>query len=421
MERHSNERHSDDRRIVVIGAGLAGLTAAATAAAEGADVTLVEAREHEGGRARSTTVGDFVFNQGPHALYRAGAALPILRALGVEPRGGTPSVNGVGRLRGRVDRLPGTPVDAMRTRLIGTRDKMTIGRRFAKPAKLLDTPIANRSMQTWIDEQFRSEDARLLVAFLARTATYCDDLDRLDAAAGAAQMVRAFTDGVIYLDDGWQQLVNGLRRACDARGVKVVNAKVTAVPRSANGFVIVGDHLHVDAERVIVAAGGPQHAAALLDRVSAESQTWVDRCEPVVATCLDLGLDRLPVPDRRFAAGIDQPIYLSVHTPSARLVTGVGEVVHVMRYGRDDGDARTVLEGFLDDIHPGWRDRVIHERFGRQLTVAYNRPRADVAPIDVSVADSPGIFVAGDWLGGAEMLADASVSSGAEAARLALA
>lgn len=80
---------------------------------------------------------------------------------------------------------------------------------------------------------------------------------------------------------------------------------------------------------------------------------------------------------------------------------------------------RAAIEGFLDDIQTGWRNHVLHERFGRQLTVAYNRPLPGVAAIPAAVPDCRGVFVAGDWLGGPELLADASISSGAVAARLA--
>ena len=63
-----------NENMVVVGAGLAGLTAAITAAEGGAQVTVLEAREHAGGRARTAVVGGFHLNQGAHALYRGGPA-----------------------------------------------------------------------------------------------------------------------------------------------------------------------------------------------------------------------------------------------------------------------------------------------------------------------------------------------------------
>jgi phytoene dehydrogenase-like protein len=58
-------------RITVIGGGLAGLTAAITAAEAGAKVTIHEAHHTLGGRAR-TAEGPYRTNEGPHALYNGG-------------------------------------------------------------------------------------------------------------------------------------------------------------------------------------------------------------------------------------------------------------------------------------------------------------------------------------------------------------
>ncbi len=68
--------------VAVVGGGLAGLVAAATAARQGRRVVLLDARV-VGGRARSTDRRGFRFNQGAHALYDAGEARPILLDLGV--------------------------------------------------------------------------------------------------------------------------------------------------------------------------------------------------------------------------------------------------------------------------------------------------------------------------------------------------
>src|SRR4051794_12883382 len=74
--------------VAVVGVGLAGLAAAATAARAGQSVIVFEQASVPGGRARTRTEDGFSFNIGPHALYRNGLSLPILRDLGVEPKTG---------------------------------------------------------------------------------------------------------------------------------------------------------------------------------------------------------------------------------------------------------------------------------------------------------------------------------------------
>ena len=53
------------KKVVVIGAGFAGLSAAANLAADGFDVTLLEKNEVPGGRARQYSAQGFVFDMGP--------------------------------------------------------------------------------------------------------------------------------------------------------------------------------------------------------------------------------------------------------------------------------------------------------------------------------------------------------------------
>src|SRR5689334_20120373 len=92
--------------VVVVGAGLAGLTAAATAAGAGAS-TLVLDSHHAGGRATTDEKGRYRFNRGPHALYQGGEATAVLARLGVSVSGAFPPGKGArGRVGGRVDLLP---------------------------------------------------------------------------------------------------------------------------------------------------------------------------------------------------------------------------------------------------------------------------------------------------------------------------
>src|SRR4051812_13143872 len=58
-------------RITIVGAGLAGLTAAIACAEAGADVVVHGAHAAPGGRAR-TTVAPWVAHEGPHAFYADG-------------------------------------------------------------------------------------------------------------------------------------------------------------------------------------------------------------------------------------------------------------------------------------------------------------------------------------------------------------
>src|ERR1041385_308990 len=86
-------RNDQEEDIVIIGAGLAGLTAAVILAHAGRSVTVFEQSSKVGGRARTENIDGFYFNQGPHALYLGGASAKILHELGIAYSGNPPPLS----------------------------------------------------------------------------------------------------------------------------------------------------------------------------------------------------------------------------------------------------------------------------------------------------------------------------------------
>ncbi len=402
------------KRIIVVGGGWAGLSAAATAASAGAEVILLEARSELGGRARTETFDGFLFNQGAHALYAAFEGMKVLQGLGITPRGSKPPLRGYGRLRGKVGLMPGTPMDSIRSPMIDLTTKFHLGKLLANPKKVLKKNTEHLSMQQWIEAQTADTDARLIVAMAARTATYLDDMNTIAASVAVPQMIGALTDGVLYLDGGWQQIVDALRGVAISAGAKIdTDAKVDSI-----------DELD-DCDAVILASGGPTHAAKLLGERSKVISHWVTQAQPVFASSLDLGLRQLPVPERRFCLAVEDPLYLSTHTPTAALAPHGGEVVHMLRYGDSPGDPRAEMEQLLDDAQPGWRSEVVAQRYAKRWVVAHDRPAPERGPLAnrprPSIPDCDNVFVAGDWVGAHGLLGDAALASGRDAALAALA
>ena len=113
--------------MVIVGAGLAGLTAGAMAARAGAPVIILDAVS-PGGRARTESSDGFRFNRGPHALYRGGAARRVLGSLGVRPAVHTPPLLGSHVLIG------GRPYPVLSRRVLGAAAAARLPAAFARIA-----------------------------------------------------------------------------------------------------------------------------------------------------------------------------------------------------------------------------------------------------------------------------------------------
>jgi phytoene dehydrogenase-like protein len=413
---------------IVIGGGLAGLTAAVVLAERGEPVTVLERRGRLGGRATTDEREGHLFNQGPHALYLGGEGLAILRQLGIDPPGGQPPTRGTLAVsQGRIGLLPAGAWSLLRTPWARGRERIELGRTLLGLRRIDTAPLAGQSMTSWLASTYRHQRNRDLIAGLVRVSTYSADLDHLSADVGVRQLQLAL-GGVRYLDGGWQSMIDLLSQHASRAGATIVRDAPVEALRSDGGPLTVETPTQAyRADAVIVAVASPAQAARLTG--SPALQSWSETVQPITAATLDVGLRRLPVPSHRFAYGIDRPLYYSLHNPPARL--GPGHTLHVMRYllGSDAavaaGDVRGELEQFLDLMQPGWRDELVTARFQRSLVVANALPTpatgGAAGRFPSALPDIDGVFVAGDWVGPTGHLADDSIASGRASAQAAMA
>ncbi|MFP5265523.1 MAG: phytoene desaturase family protein [Blastocatellia bacterium] len=425
----SSEQRSD---AVVVGGGVSGLAAAVFLARGGKSVRLFEQSHAAGGRARTRQQGGFYLNIGPHALYRGGRGIEILRELGVELRGRVPSVSGAFAVKGGVKHtFPAGMVSLLTTSLFGLPAKLETARLLGSIAKLDGAAAMGMSLREWVDSHISHADVREFLLAVFRVSTYTNAPERMSAGAAIEQLKLAFTKSVLYLDGGWQTIVDGLMRKAEQAGVSVeAGAKVEVVLRDAAGAargVRLADGREFGSRNVVIASS-PAVAARLVEHGRQTSLArWADEAVTVKAACLDVALDYLPKPKATFALGVDRPLYLSVHSAAARLAPEGGAMIHVAKYLPPDHDdapeaVERELEGLLDLVQPGWRAAVAQRRFLPDLVVMNDTATAlrdgTKGRPGPRVSDVPGLFVSGDWVGGEGLLVDASLASAKQAAEL---
>jgi phytoene dehydrogenase-like protein len=314
-----------------------------------------------------------------------------------------------------VSRLPLTASGAVTSRLVDTVGKAQLASVVLRLRSLDPATVADRSAAAWLRDLGLRPRAAAIMRTLAHVASYADDLEAISADAVAAQLQSAVSDGVRYLDGGWQVLVEELRTAATRAGAELrTGTPIAGVEAPVEGGVAVhvGRGATVNGRAAVLAVGGPTAVASLLR----EPPRWGLIGPPATVACLDLGLCRPP--RKRVLFGVGEPLYFSTHTPSAALAPPGRWVAHVMRYGARDTDtdradlwAHARVAG-VDD------EDVVEHRFLARMVVTHSvpvpglglagRPRVDAPGI-------PGVYVAGDWVGPDGLLADGALASGAAA------
>ena len=181
---------------------------------------LLEKASAIGGRATTRDRHGFLFNLGPHALYRNGVLSQTLRQLGVEVTGAVPgSAGGFAIRSGRRHTLPVGLTSSTTTSVMALPAKFE----FAGIQRLIDGcisgPRRDAGVMATIENSSRGgpgsrADAR-------RVTTFTNDPHRQSAGAALEQLQLALNGSVLYLNGGWQTIVDGLRRVAVASGVQI--------------------------------------------------------------------------------------------------------------------------------------------------------------------------------------------------------
>lgn len=374
-------------RITVIGGGLAGLTAAVTAAEAGAKVTIHEAHHTLGGRAR-TAEGPYRTNEGPHALYNGGPHWAWLKQRD---------------LIGPLAPLP--PLEAARLRL---RHKGVLRRtppfamlKLLRPG-LPQAPV-DTDFLTWAT-RIAGEEAARAAAHYSAVALFHHDPGALSAAFVQERLRRAtkLPPEAHYPVGGWASVVDRMAARAWNLGVRMETlSRVDTLPTDTP--VIVATSL-----------------AAARRLLADDSLTWASGRTALV----DLAV-RTRRGDAFAVSDLDSPGWIERFSAQDRTLAPAGEqliqgqIPLAPHESKADGVARA--EQLLDLAFDGWRTRVTW----RGEALANGRTGAVDLP-GTSWRDRPaidrgdGVYLAGDQVAAPGVLSEVSFNSALTAVSLAL-
>ncbi|MDQ3791525.1 MAG: FAD-dependent oxidoreductase [Actinomycetota bacterium] len=408
---------------------MAGLTAACYLARAGVGVTLFEKAPYLGGRAATREFDGFLFNLGGHALYTGGAASRVFEELGIAYDYGIPKGTFVLQ-GGEPSPFPADPLGLLRTDVLDAADKLALVSLFVVLGAAKPRALAKMSVQEWLDRKVRRPQLRRLMTAVARTFVYSTALDLVSAELFVEKFQRSLRHPVHYVDGGWLTLVDGLRAAAERAGARIVGDTHVEGVEIGDGYargVWLRDGSLVRASAVVVATGS-RDAAKLVDGGEHPAMRRIlDGLTPARIACLDVALERLPVPDRPVVQDLDGPRFMSAQSVYSRVAPEGAALVIAFkqldpRYPGDPREDERDLEDLLDAAQPGWRGALVKRQYLPRIEAVGALPTAREGGFAVRpgprVSGLDNLYLAGDWIGPEGFLVDASVASARRAAQL---
>lgn len=410
--------------VVVVGGGIAGLTAACYLARAGVRVTLFERASRLGGQAASQRKDGWIFNRGAHALYPGGAASATFRELGVSYCHGTPTATYTLQ-KGQFRPLPSSVLTFVRA--LAPRDALEMIRFFAALPRLSARSLASTSVQAWVEQTVQRPRIRALVAGIARPFVYSAALDLVSAEVFIDKLQRVVRHPVQYVEGGWQSLVDSLQRRAEQAGVRIVpGSRVEAVIHvdgRVEGVRLADGRLYPAA--AVVIATRPQEAVKLLEHAT-PLRAILGALVPAHVACLDVALDNLPAPPHPVVFDLDKPRFLTTQSLYVPIAPQNGTLLSAFKQldPREPIDVQANerdLEALIDVVQPGWNTAVVKRQFLPQLEAVGALPLASTGGFaGRPKSHVPGVancYLVGDWVGDEGFLIDASVASARQAAQ----
>ncbi|HEY1824530.1 MAG TPA: hydroxysqualene dehydroxylase HpnE [Acidimicrobiales bacterium] len=426
------------KRVVIVGGGLAGASAAFTLADAGLAVTLLERRGHLGGLTTSVERDGYSFDNGQHVFLGCCSAYrSLLERAGLsehvylQPRLDMPVV-APGGVRGAIRRsaLP-APLhlagSLLSYRLLSWRERLSLLPAVISLSrlKLGDPALDTLTFGSWLRRHHQSDRAIARLWNLIVLPTLNVGVDEASLALAAQVFQVGFLSANDGADVGWSRVpliqLHGteLARALSDAGVEVrLNTNVHSLqPRARGGVSIVANEETLTADAVVVAT--PARVAASLGVLDSDRAASLG-ASPIVN--VQFVFDR-KVTDLDMAACVDSPVEFIFDRSDAAgtrsgqcLVVSLSGASHYMGVGSSE-----LIPQFLDalaELFPLVREaHVLSAVVTREATATF-LAAPGVEGIRAGIASQmPGVLVAGAWCDtGWPATMEGAVRSGAEAA-----
>jgi 15-cis-phytoene desaturase len=421
--------------VVIVGGGLAGLSAAAYLSSKGKKIVLLE-RGALGGRAVTLKIKGFNFNFGAHAIY--GRDTSVLRTfenelgLHIDWQDFNPN-KAKYDLGDDLTAVPANVQGLFRTKLLKGLDKVKFTFEVLKTMLKMETGHPHLSIEKWMERKGVSEEVKEMMLTLASSNFFTREPEKIPSDVFFNYYRRLFTTNkpVAYIGGGWQALIDEFVRVIEqnngtiltktrVEAFRVENDRVTAVV-TADGEISGDEFISCIPPKEMVKAFKETKLEHAISQYASYDPTYV--------VVYDVGLkERIDVPYTYIYDKSNNIFITDISYYDTTCVPEGGQLLQATAYinTEDLGNKETLeqrkaqIEQLYDKHFPGWREQLVVPRVSTRAVVQEIKWTMTQKPLPIFLPEYRNLFFAGDWCEGQGQLSELSFSSAYEVSKLIL-
>ena len=417
------------KSVVIVGGGLAGLSAAARLAYNGYQVKVLEKAPKLGGRAITIPLKGFNFNFGAHAIYARDRS--ILKkfeselGLQIDWKNFSPS-KAFYDLGSSTTPMPATLAGLFRTKILDAENKLRFTYEVLKTLTSLERGEEGVPIGQYLQKE--SPPTRDLLLTLASSNFFTNEPEKIPSPLFFQYYKRLFSTqyAVSYIGGGWQSIVDRFADIIEQNEGQIISReKATKVEFEGEKIKQVHGKETIYTADYFIFCIPPKELTQLFSQTPFEKIFAVyANYQPTQVIVYDIGLkERIQTPftyiyhkgERIFITDISY--YDSTCTPEG------GQLLQAIAYlNQDEVGNKEIIDKKVSDIetvydkhYPGWRDRLVTKRLSKRAIVQEIKCIDDQQLMPVKFYGLPNAYFAGDWCQGQGQLSELSFSSAYDA------
>lgn len=416
-----------DTTVIVIGGGLAGLSAAARLAKQGYRVDLIEKAPKLGGRAVTIAMKGFTFNFGAHAIY--GRDQSVLKryeselGLHVDWKDFSPE-KAYYDLGSFTTPVPAKLEGLYKTRILDVENKFRFAYEIIKTVTAVERGEEGVPIGEYLQKQ--PDQVREFLLTLASANFFTNEPEKIPSPVFFKYYKRLFTTQrpVAYIGGGWQSIVEGLTRILQQNGGRVIPREKIERVEVKDGYVTA---VHGKQERYtgdwFVFCIPPRELINVFqdtEYVSLFGEYSRYRANDVVV--YDVGLSSRIQSPYTYLYNKGERIFITdLSYYDLSCVPEGGQLMQAIAYlnplemEQNLADQKIgAIEALYDKHFAGWRDVLVAKRVSKRATVQEIKNVDDQRLMPNKFYTLHNAFFAGDWCEGEGQLSELSFSSAYE-------